>query len=135
MSDCRSRGFIKASDWWGGLTLRTSHHVNMITKLQQYHKSSNIIYDHDLRHFICNGIVVELKCCQWAIILLSVMMINSDLPNLTDLSAAPADSFFLLSFNYSLSKLQSVLGSLLVLLNMNLRYKMDRFNWYTRRYY
>ena len=63
------------------------------------------------------------------------MMINSDLPNLTDLSAAPADSFFLLSFNYSLSKLQSVLGSLLVLLNMNLRYKMDRFNWYTRRYY
>ena len=63
------------------------------------------------------------------------MMINSDLPNLTDLSVAAADSFFLLSFNYSLSKLQSVLGSLVVLLNMNLRYKMDRFNWHTRRYY
>ena len=60
-----------------------------------------------LRHFICNGILVRLKSCQWAIILLSVMMINSDLPSLTDLSAV-ADSFLLLSFNYSLSELHPV---------------------------
>ena len=97
------------------------------------HQTFQTCYNHAqplLQRYLC-----QLKSCQWAIILLSQMMINSDLPSLTDLSAALADSFFLLSFNYSLSELHSVLGSLVVLLNMNLRYKMDRFNWHTRRYY
>ena len=75
------------SIWW-------LNYTNIIN-----HQTFQTCYNHTqppLQRDLC-----QLKSCQWAIILLSQMMINSDLPSLTDLSTGGADSFFLLSFNYS----------------------------------